>query len=198
MRDLLRRLCSNTLIVVVLSSIALTSCSKSADSSVRSAASLRNPDPAMCANDAAQRGASIARTKVPDSLSFDDRRSERFQYIEESRWILFDADHDGRLYFNEYWNSDWATYLLDVPDGQCWLTKRQFMMFWLGDPKDAGSGWRTQSIVRAIEMLFADMDAGKKGYIDKADTRSQSWSGFNYSDREHKGYLVRSDLGLNR
>ena len=150
--------------------------------------------PPVCRNDAIQRATNLARASVPGSLSPSDRRVWLRGFIIKSYWRLFDADHDGRLTFDEYLDGQWASELVEAPAGECVITRERYLDATLGR-KDEPDNYRSLPYQEQISIdLFNQMDRNKKGYITREDLAPRSVGSFDHSDRLHLGYLTHEDF----
>jgi hypothetical protein len=149
----------------------------------------------MCDNDdVSQKAADLARAAVPDSLPFEDRRERRNGFIVAHRWELFDRDHDGRITFDEYLDSEWAGYLAQLPAGDCRVTKRDFLMRFLGDPDGSKSWWKQPYQLTIFTNIYDEVDKSGKGYIFKDDIRERARRSFSFSDKSSAGYLTPAEF----
>jgi Ca2+-binding EF-hand superfamily protein len=132
---------------------------------------------------------------VPDSLPFEVRRQGRNTFIAQHLWQLFDSNHDGRMSFDEYLNSEWAGFLAQLPAGQCRVTKTAYLMSFLGSPDGPNSWWKLPYQLQIFTNMYHEMDKTNKGYITKDDIKARAARSFRYSDKRHQGYLTRDELG---
>ena len=149
---------------------------------------------AMCKDDPSAIVAEQVRRLFPESLSFNDRRRLRNQYIIRNRRMLFDLNKDGYLDFEEYLSFEWAGYLAQNESMDCRVTKSNFMMQFLGEPSNQASGWHSPSQVSAIETIYRETDVQNKGFIIKDDLRPRALRTFKQADKDGDGLLSPAEL----
>jgi hypothetical protein len=176
---------AHTLILsLVLTTVAACSKTHNSDAVVHAAQAGK---PCSTEDSTARSAADLARNAFPDSLPDQQRRLGRSNYLSRNRWELFDENHDGRLTFSEYLDSDWATLLASVSNEKCSLSKIDFEYFYLGEPGPE----RSPSMTESVDKHFDYLDRDKKGYITKGDIETDSLRSFKYEDRSNKGFLLK-------
>ena len=148
-----------------------------------------------CNDPVAERAATLAREKFPDSLPSFNRRSGRNLFLERNMWRLFDVNHDGRIDFSEFLSSEWATYLVQASPGECRVTKSEYLDLFLGQPGDPDSAWKLAWTVKIIKCDYNRLDASHKGYITKNDIVADERAMFDHL-KKIDGYRIEDDFGV--
>ncbi len=141
-----------------------------------------------------EKAAAMARAAFPDSLPLSERREGRNAYLMKHRRELFDVDKDGCLNFEEYFAAEWAGYLAQVPVGQYYVTRQDFLLRFLGDPASPSSGWHVPWQVSSMEQLYKSIDVNNKGHINEEDLRPRAMLEFKAMDKNEDGCLSIKEL----
>lgn len=152
-----------------------------------------------CKDDPSEKAAQLAREKYPDSLAWPNPSgwttqqlwAARTRFLRENTWALFDADHDGRIEFEEYHTMQWALLVSAAPAGQCVVTRDVYMSIVIGKPGEPGSSWDTKWMTDALNSNFDMYDRNRRGSLVKEDMRIFDQAVFHRGDKDHPGYLTK-------
>jgi hypothetical protein len=147
---------------------------------------------AKCRDDPSEKGAQLARKKIPESPGVLSTQTwlYRLIYLRDNRWAIFDLNRDSRFEINEYHDWIWASFLIGATPGSCILTKVEFYNAIIGRPNEPRNGWRRPSSLAQVDAIYRIYDVNGRGFLVKEDLRVADIVSFKRADVFHRGYLI--------